>query len=166
MILSVKQKKAVGTLGSVLFLILVFISPGWAWDEEDSWGRPKKQEWQKAFDAGKAREAREMEDFVGAVYRGNGNYVIVDEDMAVGPGGTIIRAGDTFLTPRGTYVKAGDSYLKPEGGAVVKAGDSFLSPDGTMVRAGDVYVGSEGTSVVAGSTILRNFREKPGWSSR
>ena len=162
MISGVKTKILFG----LLVAVVCGVGLGRGEEEMDILGQPKKQEWQKAFEVRKAREAREMQDFVGAVYRGSGNYVIVDEDTAVGPGGTIIRAGDTFLTPRGTYVKAGESYLRPEGGAVVKAGDSFLSPGGTMVRAGDVYVGSEGTSVVAGSTILRNFREKPGWSSR
>ena len=162
MISGVKTKILFG----LLVAVVCGVGLGRGEEKMDILGQPKKQEWQKAFEARKAREAREMQDFVGAVYRGGGNYVIVDEDTAVGPGGTIVRAGDTFLTPRGTYVKAGESYLRPEGGAVVKAEDSFLSPDGTMVRAGDVYVGSEGTSVVAGSTILRNFREKPGWSSR
>lgn|GEM_PF-6214951 len=153
-------------LSGLLLVVACGVGLGRGEEELDILGQPKNLALQKAFEARKVREAREMEDFVGAVYRGGGNYVIVDEDTAVGPGGTIVRAGDTFLTPRGTYVKAGESYLRPGGGAVVKAGDSFLSPDGTMVRAGDVYVGPEGTSVVAGSTILRHFRKKPGWSSR
>lgn len=150
------------------FLILVAGSAGLGRGEEDLdlLGQPEKPEWQKVWEARKARETREMEDFVGAVYRGNGDFVLVDEGTAVGAGGAIVRAGDTFLTPQGAYVKAGDSYLRPDGGAVVDAGGSFVSWDGTMVRAGDVYVGTRGTSVVAGATILRNFREKPGWGSR
>lgn len=152
--------------GSFLVLNLILIWPVLAWEDEDGWGRPKKQDWEKEWGAKKAREEREMEDFVGAVYRGEGNFVIVDEGTAVGSGGAIIRAGNTFLTPRGAYVKAGNSYLRPDGGAVVEAGDSFISWDGAMVRAGNVYVGAMGNSVVAGNTVLRNFREKPGWSSR
>ncbi len=123
---------------------------GSLWAEEDEWENRRG----------------EMQDFVGAVYRGGGNFVLVGDGMAVGSGGAIIQAGDTFLTPRGVYVKAGTSYLRPDGGAVVEAGDSFVSWDGTMVRAGNVYVGAMGASVVAGDTVLRNFREKPGWSTR
>ena len=159
-------KNTAQVLAQVFIFILISISPLWAWDDEDSWGRPKKQDWQEEWDAKKAREEREMEDFVGAVYRGEGNFVLVGDGMAVGSGGAIIRAGNTFLTPRGAYVKAGNSYLRPDGGAVVEAGDSFISWDGAMVRAGNVYVGAMGNSVVAGNTVLRNFREKPGWSSR
>lgn len=153
---------------ALLFLLnLILISPVLAWDEEDGFGRNREREVGEAFlNESRARQTREMEDFAGAVYRGGGNFVIVDGDTAVGSGGAIIRAGDTFLTPRGTYVKSGDSYLRPDGGAVVKAGPSFVSWDGTMVRAGNVYVGSVGTSVVAGNTVFRNFRNKPAWSSR
>lgn len=150
----------------LLILAVIFVRPAVAWEDEDFWNRSEKEDWQKAWDLKKAREAREMEDFVGAVYRGGGNFVLVGDGMAVGSGGAIIRAGDTFLTPRGAYVKAGTSYLRPDGGAVVEAGDSFVSWDGTMVRAGNVYVGAMGASVVAGDTVLRNFREKPGWSTR
>jgi hypothetical protein len=135
-------------------------------EELDLLGQPRKPQWLSDFEARKARQAREMEDFVGAVYRGEGNFVMVDEDTAVGSGGAIVRAGDSFLTPRGAYVKVGDCYLRPDGGAVVEVGDSFVSWDGAMVRAGDAYVGSMGTSMVAGGAILRNFRPKPGWRSR
>ena len=148
-------------------IILIFISPLWAWDEEENnFGRPEKMDGQREGDTARVRKTKEMEDFVGAVYRGEGNFVLVGDGVAVGSGGAIIQAGDTFLTPRGAYVKAGGSYLRPDGGAVVVTGDSFVSWDGAMVRAGNVYVGAMGTSVVAGSTVLRNFREKPGWSSR
>lgn len=82
-----------------MLLAFVLVPPVLAWDEEDAWGKPAKENRQQAWGAKKAREAREMEDFVGAVYRGPGNFVLVDEGMAVGSGGAIIRAGDAFLTP-------------------------------------------------------------------
>lgn len=151
-----------------LIFIFVFIvsSPLWAWDDEDDWGRPKKQDWQKEWDAERARKSQEMKDFVGAVYRGEGNFVLLGDGMAVGPEGAIVRAGSTFMTPEGPYVKAGNTYLRPDGGSVVKAGNSFLSWDGSIVRAGNTYLGDGGNSVVAGNTVFRNFREKPAWSSR
>jgi len=162
----VSWKNAVQALRHVFISIFLSISPLWAWDEEDSWIRTGKVDWDAEWEAERAKKKQEMKDFVGAVYRGEGNFVLVGDGVAVGSGGAIIQAGDTFLTPRGAYVKAGGSYLRPDGGAVVVTGDSFVSWDGAMVRAGNVYVGAMGTSVVAGSTVLRNFREKPGWSSR
>lgn len=159
-------QNAMKGLGLFLIFILIFIRPARAWDDEDDWGRKKKTDWQGEWDAERARKKQEMKDFVGAVYRGEGNFVLLGDGMAVGPEGAIVRAGNTFMTPEGPYVKAGNTYMRPDGGSVVKAGNSFLSWDGSVVRAGNSYLGDGGSSVVAGNTVFRNFRDKPGWRSR
>lgn len=161
-----RWENAVQALRHVFISIFLSISPLWAWDEEDSWIRTGKVDWDAEWEAERAKKKQEMKDFVGAVYRGEGNFVLLREGMAVGSEGAIVRAGNTFMTPEGAYVKAGNTYLRPDGGSVVKAGNSFLSWDGSIVRAGNTYLGDGGSSVVAGNTVFRNFREKPGWSSR
>lgn len=166
MISGVSWKNAVGTSAPALILSLNLISPVLAWDDEGNRDRKGKPDWQGEWDAERARKKQEMKDFVGAVYRGEGNFVLLGDGMAVGPEGSIVRAGNTFMTPGGPYVKVGNTYLRPDGGSVVKAGSSFLSWDGPVVRAGNTYLGDGGNSVVAGNTVFRNFREKPGWSSR
>jgi len=166
MISGVSWKNTVRATDLIVILIFIFIPPVFAWDDEDDWGPKGKPDWQAEWDAERARKKQEMKDFVGAVYRGEGNFVLLGDGMAVGPEGAIVRAGNTFMTPKGPYVKAGNTYMRPDGGSVVKAGNSFLSWDGSIVRAGNTYLGDGGNSVVAGNTVLRNFREKPGWSSR
>lgn len=159
-------KKAIQGSGLFLILILILIRPARAWEDEDDWGRKGKPDWQAEWDAERAKKKQEMKDFVGAVYRGEGNFVLLGDGTAVSSEGAIVRAGNTFMTPEGSYVKAGNTYLRPDGGSVVKAGNSFLSCDGAIVRAGNTYLGDGGNSVVAGNTVLRNFRDKPDWSSR
>jgi len=166
MILGVSWKNTVQASRRIFTFILILISPVWAWEDDEDWDRKGKPDWQAEWDMERARKKQEMRDFVGAVYRGEGDFVLLGDGMAVGSGGSIVRAGNTFMTPEGAYVKAGNSYMRPDGGAVVKAGSSFISWDGAVVRAGNSYVGAMGTSVVAGNTVFRNFREKPGWSSR
>lgn len=156
----------VHALRCVFIFILILISPLWAWDDQDSWSRTGKVDWDAEWETERVTKKQELKDFVAAVYRGEGNFVLLGDGMAVGSEGAIVRAGNTFMTPEGPYVKAGNAYMRPDGGSVVKAGNSFLSWDGSMVKAGNTYLGDGGTSVVAGNTVFRNFREKPGWSSR
>ena len=159
-------KNRVQAFRHVFIFIFILISPLWGWDDEDSWSRTEKVDWDAEWEAERVKKKQELKDFVGAVYRGKGNFVLLGDGMAVGSEGAIVRAGSTFMTPEGPYVKAGNTYFRPDGGSVVKAGNSFLSWDGSMVKAGNTYLGDGGNSVVAGNTVFRNFREKPGWSSR
>jgi|688.fasta_scaffold15540_5 hypothetical protein len=55
-----------------------------------------------------------MSDFVGAVYRGQGQYNMAGS-IATGEGGVIMRRGSVLLTPRGQYQKVGSVYLTQEG---------------------------------------------------
>ena len=101
---------------------------------------------------------RMNQEFVAAIYRGNGTHVIAG-NSAVGANGALVRAGNTILTPEGAYVQAGDSFLKPGGGAVVRAGNSYVGTDSALVKVGKgpnlILIGSDGASIGAGNTVLR-----------
>jgi hypothetical protein len=139
-----------------------------AWDDDDGEvSHPLASSWEREIDAKKKREIREMRDFLGAVYRGEGAMNITHGNLAQGAEGSIVRTGSTFSTPRGVYVKVGDNWFLPDGeGSVRKVGSSFLGPDGAVVSTGSTYLGAGGNSVVAGQSVFRNFPSKPYWSSR
>ena len=108
----------------------------------------------------RAGEDEDMDDFLGGVYRGWGQYVKAG-NTASGRDGIIIRSGSVYFTPRGQYQKVGSVYLTPDGDIVTRAGSAFVNRDDTRVKAGGTYNGWDGTTVTAGSTVF-----KPGWSSR
>jgi len=133
--------------------ILLFISAavGLAWEAKDDDNRdgPKLRS---------AREVREMRDFLGAVYRGQGAMNITSGRLAQGSEGSIVRTGNTFTTPRGVYVKVGDNWFLPDGeGSVRRVGSSFLGPKGAVIKTGQTYLGGGGNAVAAGQAVFRNY---------
>ena len=138
-----------------------------AWDNDDDDADPRASSLEREIDAKKKREIREMRDFLGAVYKGEGAMNITHGNLAQSDEGSIVRTGNTFTTPRGVYVTVGDNWFLPDGeGSVRKAGSSFLGPEGAIVSTGSTYLGAEGNAVVAGQSVFRNFPSKPSWSSR
>jgi len=108
----------------------------------------------------RAGEDEDMDDFLGGVYRGRGEYVKAGS-TASGRDGTIVRSGSVYFTPRGQYQRVGSVYLTPDGDIVTRAGNSFVSRDDIRVKAGGTYNGRDGTTVTAGSAVF-----KPDWASR
>jgi len=95
-----------------------------------------------------------MRDFIGAVYKNRGTWIMTDKDNALGNGGCIRKVGDNYFTPNGFYRKVGNTYLSDTDDPVVSTGSTFLSSSRAVVKTGSTYLWSGGNKVSTGSTIL------------
>lgn len=99
-----------------------------------------------------AEDNKELERFIGGVYKGSGTWVMTSGDNALSDLGCIRKVGDNYFTPDGYYRKIGNTYVK-DGSAIVTTGETFLG-DGAVVSTGSTYLGDGKVRVSTGHTVL------------